>query len=512
MRTIMVMFDTLCRRFLPSYGGNEVIAPNFARLAQRTVQFQNCYVGSMPCMPARHELHSGRHNFLHRSWGPLEGFDASMPEILARAGVHTHLATDHYHYWEDGGATYHNRYSTCEFIRGQEGDAWHGWAGPVPDHQRCTHRGGAKARCSFNDTTTQDWVNRTVMTSEAAMPQARTFGNGLDFVRRNAAFDGWFCQIETFDPHEPFFTQQAWRDLYPHAWDDGVFDWPSYERVTQDGRHIEHVRCMYKALLSMCDHHLGRVLDLMDEQDMWKDTMLIVNTDHGFLLGEHDWWGKCRMPWYQEAAHIPLWIWDPRSGRHGCTRDSLVQTIDLAPTLLEFFGQPIPDTMQGRPLRQLIDNDTPIRQGAIFGIHGGHVNWTDGRHVYMRGPAGERNAPLYDYTTMPTHMRSRYSLDELRSWHQHPGFVHTQGCPVMAFPRAGKSWMNELGSRIFDVVADYDQQHPLRDAGLETRLVRELVGAMAAADAPAEQYERLGLPTPDRVADPDALRASLHCG
>ena len=77
-------------------------------------------------MPARREMHTGRHNFLHRSWGPLEPFDDSMPELCHTAGVHSHKVTDHHHYWEDGGATYHQRFRTHEFVRGQEGDWWKG--------------------------------------------------------------------------------------------------------------------------------------------------------------------------------------------------------------------------------------------------------------------------------------------------------------------------------------------------------------------------------------------------
>ena len=52
----------------------------------------------------------------------------------------------------------------------------------------------------------------------------------------------------------------------------------------------------YAALLSMCDKYLGKLLDKFDELDLWKDTMLIVNTDHGYLLGEHGWWSKIVMP------------------------------------------------------------------------------------------------------------------------------------------------------------------------------------------------------------------------
>jgi len=75
MKAIMVMFDSLNRHMLPPCGWNRVHAPNFTRLASRSVTFDNSYAGSMPCMPACREMHTGRYNFLHRSWGPLEPFE-----------------------------------------------------------------------------------------------------------------------------------------------------------------------------------------------------------------------------------------------------------------------------------------------------------------------------------------------------------------------------------------------------------------------------------------------------
>ena len=113
---------------------------------------------------------------------------------------------------------------------------------------------------------------------------------------------------------------------------------------------IEHVRYNYAALVSKCDRYLGKVLDVMDKYNLWEDTMLIVNTDHGFLLGEHGWWGKTSMPIYNEIAHTPLFIYDPRRAElAGEKRNSIVQTIDLAPTLLEYFGMDIPKDMEGKP-------------------------------------------------------------------------------------------------------------------------------------------------------------------
>ena len=124
MRAIMVMYDSLRRDLLPCYNEDTPLdLPNFKRLAERSVVFDKSYVCSMPCMPARRELHTGRANFLHRSWGPIEPWDDSMPEILDKAGIHSRLATDHYHYIQDGGATYCGRYSSWACYRGQESDA-----------------------------------------------------------------------------------------------------------------------------------------------------------------------------------------------------------------------------------------------------------------------------------------------------------------------------------------------------------------------------------------------------
>ncbi len=485
MKAIMVMFDTLNRRMLPPYGCDWVHAPNFQRLAERTVTFANSYVGSMPCMPARRELHTGRYNFLHRSWGPLEPFDDSMPEILKKNGIHTHLSSDHQHYWEDGGCTYHTRYSTWEISRGQEGDPWKADLRPFDIPEHLGGRPGAWDR--------QDWVNRRRMTREEDQPQSVTFANGLEFIRTNHAQDNWFLHIETFDPHEPFFTQKEYQDLYPHEYSGPLFDWPDYNKVKETPEQVQHLRYMYAALLSMCDRNLGKVLDLMDEYDMWKDTLLIVNTDHGFLLGEHDWWAKCVQPFYNEVAHTPLFIWDPRIGTHGVHRQSLVQTIDLAPTLLDFFGVSLPVDMQGVPLRDVLESDTPVREGALFGLHGAHVNITDGRYVYMRAPANGDNTPLYNYTLMPTHMRAMFSVEELRRAEMRAPFSFTKGCPVMKIP--GKAWVSRapFETLLFDLQNDPGQQHPIQDQAVEARMTELMISLMRANDAPLEQYLRLGL-------------------
>ena len=486
MKAIMVMFDSLNRHMLPPYGCDWTAAPNFKRLAERTATFDNSYVGSMPCMPARRELHTGRYNFLHRSWGPLEPFDDSMPELLKQNGIRTHLVSDHYHYWEDGGCTYHTRYSSWEISRGQEGDPWktHLPAIEIPDHIGA--RNGEWGR--------QDWVNRHTMRKEEDQPQAKTFELGLEFMRTNAAEDDWFLQIETFDPHEPFFTQQKYKELYPHDYRGAHFDWPDYARVTETGEQVQHLRYEYAALLSMCDAYLGKLLDAMDEYNLWPDTLLIVNTDHGFLLSEHDWWGKVVMPFYNEIARTPLFIWDPRSQVRGQRRAALVQTIDLAPTLLDYFGVILPADMQGVALKETLASDRQVRQAGLFGIHGGQVNITDGHYVYMRAPASADNTPLADYTLMPTHMRGPFSVAELQDIQLAAPFSFTKGCKLMKINAAAWPNTHPYSTLLFDIDADPQQLHPIQDAAVEARLVRQMVELLKANDAPQEQFVRLGLP------------------
>lgn len=491
MRAVVVMFDSLNRRLLPGYGNTDIEAPNFERLATRTAIFDQCYAGSMPCMPARRELHTGRYNFLHRSWGPLEPFDDSVPEMLKKAGVYTHLVTDHQHYWEDGAGTYHNRFNTYEFFRGQEGDLWKGHvADPeVPETLNPRH---FLAR--------QDWINRMYLRDEADHPQTLTFDAGLEFMQTNVDEDGWLLHLETFDPHEPFFSYDRYRERY--GLEDGgvVYDWPSYRRVTESDEEIELARRSYYALVSMCDRSLGRVLDFMDDNAMWDDTMLIVCTDHGFLLGEHGWWGKSVMPWYDETIHTPLYIWDPRAGVQGERRESLVQTVDLGPTLLEYFQVERTRGMQGQPLADVVKADTPVREGALFGAHGGHVSVTDGRYVYMRACRDATNTPLFEYTLMPTHMRSRFSVEELRHAELVEGFSFMKDVPVLKIPAwtLGNPW--EFGTLLFDLETDPDQTTPLRDEALERQMASLLVALMRANDAPVDQFERLGLPATGAVA------------
>ena len=488
MKAILILFDTLCRRYLPPYGCDWTVMPSFRRLEAHAAVFDRFYGGSLPCMPARRELHTGRYNFLHTSWSPMQPFDDSVISRMRKAGIYTHIVTDHFHYWEDGGSGYLTKFDSHEIVRGQQGDPWIGQVAPPSFPETLSAR-------STTENWRHDWVNRSFITREEDMPQAMTFMKGLDFIERNHGEDRWFLQIEAFDPHEPFFTQDGWKKLYPDGYEGKNLDWPDYGKNHYGKAATDHLRHEYASLLSMCDHYLGTVLDAMDRYSMWDDTMLIVATDHGFMLGEKEWMGKNIQPIYEELVHNPFFIHDPRHPEtDGTRRSSLAQTVDIVPTLSSFFGIEPPLFLDGHDMEPLIAEDRKIRDGALFGVFGGHVNVTDGRYVYMKAPVSSCNQPLYEYTLMPMHMRSPFSLSELSDITLSGGFRFMQGTKSMRIRASAAVNPYWYGTRLYDLESDPEELSPFRDNETEKRLLELMRTLMKENEAPHDQYERFGIP------------------
>ncbi|HHV10823.1 MAG TPA: sulfatase [Clostridiales bacterium] len=498
MKAIMVMYDSLNRLMLEPYGCDWIKTPNFRRLAEHAVTFDGNYVGSLPCMPARRELHTGRYNFEHRSWGPIEPFDDSMPEILKNNGIYTHLTTDHDHYWQDGGATYHTRYNSYSFSRGQEGDTWK----YNKELLEAVHEHKMPGRVNYHDL-----ANREYMDCEEKMPQAVTFADGLEFIDKLHDVDNWFLQIETFDPHEPFFTQPEYQELFPDGYEGPLHDWPPYYVVTEGEDAVAHMRNQYAALITMCDRYLGKVLDLMDQYNLWEDTMLIVNTDHGFLLGEHGWWAKSIMPTYEEISHTPMFLYDPRNKICGERRSQLTQTIDIPATLLDFFNLEIPKDMQGKTLRNVVEKNEKIRDYALFGFHENSCNITDGDWVYMKAPIADE--PYYEYTLMPTHMVSRFNVNELQDISLQEPFSFTKGCRTMKILKKAQLGSNDhtnYGTKLFRLSEDPKQENNLNNLKQETIMANAMLEIMHQDECPTERYGRYGFPAEGKVTEDDIRR------
>jgi hypothetical protein len=213
------------------------------------------------------------------------------------------------------------------------------------------------------------------------------------------------------------------------------------------------------------------------------------------------------MPWYNELANTPLFVWDPRSGRRGVRSAALVQMIDFAPTVLELFGMSATKDMLGKNLAGTLANDAPVRDSLIFGHFGGHVNVTDGRYVYMRGFDDRANGPLHEYTLMPAKLARTFDVSELQSIELQEPFGFTKGCRVMKIPgfpqHVPRDVPYECKTMLFDNESDPAQDAPLDDPAIEKRMIGLLVRHMKENEAPAEQYERLGLDAVNDAGEPE---------
>src|SRR5262245_7915978 len=111
---VVVLLDSLNRHHVGAYGSTEFDTPNLDRLAARSVRFERHVTGSLPCMPARHDLLVGALDFLWRPWGSIEVWEDPITADIARAGVTTMLVADHPHLFETGGENYHTAFSAWE--------------------------------------------------------------------------------------------------------------------------------------------------------------------------------------------------------------------------------------------------------------------------------------------------------------------------------------------------------------------------------------------------------------
>ncbi len=482
---------------LGSYGGREFATPNFDRFAARALRFDRHYVGALPCMPARHDILCGAWDFLWKAWGSVELWEDGIAAPLAREGVVSQLITDHPHLFETGGENYHVDFTAWDYQRGHEGDAW------KTAHDPSWTGAPLMGRKAMPYDKSRGWFR-----GEADFPGPRTMASAARWLDDNAGkHDRFFLFVDEFDPHEPFDTPDEYARLYDPDWDGPPLIWPPYGKdcirrgviTEREGRQI---RARYGAKLTMIDRWFGKVLDALDRNGLWDDTLIAVTTDHGHYLGEKDIWGKPGVPLFQMIAHIPMMIAAPGVQAGIC--DALTTSVDLFATIVDVFdaARHVRQRTHGRSMLPLLSGSgQSIRDYVLAGVWGREVHFIDGRHKLARAPVGP-NAPLpmlsNRWSTMPTHqLRRAQELplpDERARLSRMPGsdvpVIHqtwTEGDRVPFW-----AWTSFSGDHIYDLQSDPDEKTNLDDRKLSDRLNGRLKSALTEVEAPAEQFRRLG--------------------
>ncbi len=498
---VVVLLDSLNRHLLGSYGSTEFATPNLDRFAGTAVRFEQHYTGSLPCMPARHDLLVGSLDFLWRPWGSIEMWEEPITAALRRAGVTTKLVTDHPHLFETGGENYHCDFAAWDYQRGHESDPWRTRADP-------SWVGAPK----FGRGLPYD-INRGWWGAEAEFPGPRVMSEAARWIREEApAHERFLLFIDEFDPHEPFDTPEPYASMYDPDWEGPHLYWPPYAIGAQakgvlDEREARQIRAQYGGKLTMIDAWFGRLLDAIDASPMRDDTAVIVCTDHGHYLGEKDTWGKPQSPVFEPLGHTPLLIRWP--GVTPGTRGALTTNVDLCATLLDVFDATVEHRTHGNSLVPLLDETvTSIREWAMSGIWGREVHLltqarSNGGIVKFAAAPDGANEPLVmlsnRWSTMPIASHPDIRLpkpDERATLGRMPGST----VPVIRQPfRAGDLlpfWgYGEFayGSVCFDLDDDPGEERNRVDAAIG-REHRALLGdALREIEAPIEQLERLAM-------------------
>jgi arylsulfatase A-like enzyme len=222
---------------------------------------------------------------------------------------------------------------------------------------------------------TQTWRNAL---PEEEHPTTWVTERTLDWLReRRTAEPGrpWFAWVSYTDPHHPMDPPARWFDRYGpddvmevlpekhpeefdakpplhRVWTQGspspTFEWANPGCANYTDHELATMIAAYYGMVSMLDHNIGRVLDGLDALGMTEDTLVIVTTDHGEFLGDHQMIFKGPLH-YESLLRLPLIVRGPGI-EPGTVVDDPVGTIDLAPTVLEAAGVPLPDHLEGRPL------------------------------------------------------------------------------------------------------------------------------------------------------------------
>ncbi|WP_371229813.1 sulfatase-like hydrolase/transferase [Roseovarius sp. 2305UL8-3] len=206
----------------------------------------------------------------------------------------------------------------------------------------------------------------------------------LDHMRASSD-QNWFAHLTYIRPHPPLVAPAPYNRMYDPATlplpsrlgspEEEIaqhpFFGPTLARATPadvvegfpdlepTDDNIQTLRAIYLGLATEVDHHIGRVIEFLKDSGQYDNTMIVVTADHGEMLGDRYAWGK--MSIYDAAYRTPLIIRLPQlaGDAAGTSVDHPTESIDLTPTILDWVGQEIPNSMDGRSLMPFLLGKAP---------------------------------------------------------------------------------------------------------------------------------------------------------
>ena len=412
LNVLFIISDDLTDTALSCYGNEVCKTPNIDSIAARGTRFTHAYCQGTYCGPSRASFMSGYYPHAIKMLGyksprPMIGDRAMWAEHFKNNGYHTARVSKIFHMGVPGGIEAGTdgaddpRCWTQRF--NSKGPEWKapglGWTlegnpdGTVP----------VKGGNTFVvvEAEGDDLVHSDGRTAEKACQlihelKDRPFFLGIGFVR----------------PHVPFVAPKKYYDPFDYDkmvlppkvdgdWDDIPAAGINYKTSKNMKMNLEKQRKAvggYYASVSYMDAQVGKVLTALKEAGLEERTIVIFTSDHGYHLGEHDFWAKVSL--HDESARVPLIIAVP--GKQPAVCHSLTELLDLYPSISKLCGLPVQTRLQGKDISGMLDNPSVEVRDAAFSVNGRGFLLRSHRWAYIQyGRDGSRGAELFDMESDP---------------------------------------------------------------------------------------------------------------
>ena len=419
---LLIISDDLTATALGCYGNNTCRTPNIDRLASEGTLYSRAYCQATFCGPSRASMLFGYYPYATKATGYTSGRNEvgpekkSWPQHFRKNGYHSARVSKVFHMGvptdiapgKDGAddpASWDEAFNSP----GPESKA-PGTGETLQNNPGGLKKGAAGGnRFSVVEADGDDLMHSDGKTAKKAVQLINQY-KGMD--------KPFFLAVGFVRPHVPLVAPRKYFAAYPS--DEMVLppkipgDWDDIPRNSGNRRTSESLQMDirqqkklirgYYASVSFMDAMTGKVMKALEETGQRNDTVVIFTSDHGYHLGEHDLWSKVSI--HEESARVPLIISMP--GKPPAVCNSLVELLDLYPTVSRICGLKIPENVQGTNISPTLDDPKVKVHDAILTSGKGRLYREDRWSLLDYGKTGE----LYDMENDPTQYTNLFSKPE----------------------------------------------------------------------------------------------------
>ncbi|MGI9241850.1 MAG: sulfatase [Verrucomicrobiales bacterium] len=412
---LFIISDDLTATALSCYGNQVCKTPNIDRLAARGTRFTRAYCQGTYCGPSRASLMSGYYPHAtgelgYKSPRPAIGDRATWAQHFKNSGYYSARVSKIYHMGvpggiESGGDGADDPDSWTERFN-SKGPEWKAkGVGETlegnPDGKRPVVGGNTFVVVEAEG---DDLVHSDGRTAKKAAElieehKGERFFLGVGFVRPHVPF---VAPKKYYSPFLPY-SSMVLPEKIEGDWDDipkAGINYKTSKNMKMDIRRQKKAVGGYYASVAYMDAQVGKVLDALEGAGIADETIVIFTSDHGYHLGEHDFWAKVSL--HEESAMVPLIVSVP--GKKPAVCDSLVELLDLYPTTAALCGLAPQGRLQGKDISALLDDPgADVREAAfcVSPMQRGFLLRED-QWAYMQyGEDGRRGAELFDMQKDP---------------------------------------------------------------------------------------------------------------